>query len=105
MNTIEISGTFSLPDDRQIDFYANVTEPWHEPGRTYGDPYHCYPPESGGGEIVELWHDDEAGLPIVEPIEEAYPKEFQRDLDAALERWATEQADAEEAARETAWGI
>lgn len=105
MNTIEIHGGFNLPGDRDIEFRAEITEPWYDPGRTYGDPYHCYPPESGGGEVVEMWHDDKDGLPITEPIEEKYPDEYKRGIDAALERWATNQGDAEEAAREAAWGI
>jgi len=103
-NTIEIHGVIIL-DGRETDFCAYVSTPWYDPGRTYGDPYDCYPPESGGGELVEIWEDTKEGAPIPQALLDQYPDELESALEAALERWKNNQADAEEAAREASWGI
>ena len=49
------------PDDVLYTFVYEV-EPY-DPGRTWGDPEKCYPPEGGFASVVEVRHADGSTLP------------------------------------------
>lgn len=93
--TIKISGCFCFTDELEIDFCAEVTTPWYDPGQTYGDPYNCYPPESGGGEPIRIWHDNKEGNDIDQSILNKYSEIVEETIEYALEKWALDRAVSE----------